>query len=156
MTIEVIIRNNRELIRGVNRALRVTIQALETAVALSVALAHQKIVLDKIEALNTTTNALIAATAVKLKTQGVAIHKQASSAALDMNVLKQAFADIHSAMEDISKFRLEALPKMKNDIDQMQDLANQAEKTIQKMDAGNKAQGKITVDFENEKFEVSK
>lgn len=155
LTIEVIIKNNRELIRGVNRALRVTVQALEIAVALSVALAHQRIVLDKIIALNNTTNTLIAGTAQKLKTQGVEINKLASSAALDMAVLKQAFADIHSAMEDISKFRMEALPKMKNDIDTMQVLSSQAEETIQKMDKGTKARAKITVDFDGEEFKVN-
>lgn len=154
LTIEVIIRNNRELVRGVDRALRVTIKALEIAVSLSMALAHQKIVLDKIQALNTTTNNLIAGTARMLKTQGVEIHKQASSTSLDMNVLKQAFADIHSAMEDISKFRLEALPRMKKDIDDMQIMADDAEKTIKKMEAGSKAQAKITVDFDGEEFKV--
>jgi uncharacterized protein YaaN involved in tellurite resistance len=155
LTIEVIIRNNRELVRGVDRALRVTISALEIAVALSMALAHQQIVLDKITALNTTTNNLIAGTAEKLKTQGVEIHKQASSTALDINVLKQAFADIHTAMEDISKFRLEALPKMKKDIDEMQILSNQAEETIQKMEKGSAAQAKISVDFDGENFNVN-
>jgi uncharacterized protein YaaN involved in tellurite resistance len=112
-------------------------------------------VLDKITALNTTTNNLIAGTAEKLKTQGVEIHKQASSTALDINVLKQAFADIHTAMEDISKFRLEALPKMKKDIDEMQILSNQAEETIQKMEKGSAAQAKISVDFDGENFNVN-
>lgn len=154
LTIEVIIRNNRELVRGVNRALRVTIQALEIAVSLALALAHQKIVLEKIQALNKTTNTLIAGTAERLKTQGATINKEASSTSLDMEVLKKAFDDIHTAMEDISKFRLNALPKMANDIDQMQTLASAAEKSIQKMEAGSKAQAKITVDFDGEEFKV--
>ena len=102
LAIEIIIRNNRELIRGVDRALDVTISALQVAVTVALALAHQKIVLDKIEAINTTTSAMIAGTAERLKTQGTAIHQQASSTMLDMESLKQAFADIDTALDEIS------------------------------------------------------
>ena len=154
MTIEIIIRNNRELVRGVNRALNVTIQALKVAVTLSFALAHQQIVLDKITALNTVTDNLLLGTSAKLRTTGVEIHKQASTTALSMDTLKQVFANIHAAMDDISKFRLEALPKMNKDIEDMRILSEEAEKTIKKMDAGNKAQAKITVDFGGEEFKV--
>jgi uncharacterized protein YaaN involved in tellurite resistance len=48
LTIEVIIRNNRELIRGVDRALNVTVTALQIAVACALALNNQEIVLNKI------------------------------------------------------------------------------------------------------------
>ena len=88
LAIEIIIRNNRELIRGIDRALDVTISALQVAVTVALALAHQKIVLDKIEAINTTTSAMIAGTAERLKTQGTQIHQQASSTMLDMESLK--------------------------------------------------------------------
>ena len=58
-----IIRNNRELVRGVDRAIDVTISALQVAVAVAMAVAHQKVVLDKVEALNRTTSDMIAGTA---------------------------------------------------------------------------------------------
>ena len=89
LAIEIIIRNNRELVRGVDRALDVTISALQVAVTVALALAHQKIVLDKIEAINTTTSAMIAGTAERLKTQGTQIHEQASSTMLDMEALSR-------------------------------------------------------------------
>ncbi len=130
LTIEIVIRNNKELIRGVNRATTVTVQALQVAVTLSMALANQKIVLEKIQAVNDTTNSLIAGTAEKLKTQGAEIHKQASETSLDMNVLKQAFADINAAMDDISNFRQQALPKMAQNILELDNLTKDAEKKI--------------------------
>ena len=71
---EIIVRNNRELVRGVNRAVDVTVSALQVAVTVALALAHQKVVLDKVEAVNRTTSTLIAGTAERLKTQGTAIH----------------------------------------------------------------------------------
>ena len=52
MAIEVIRRNNKELIRGVERAKNVTISALRIATMVASALYNQKIVLKKIEMLN--------------------------------------------------------------------------------------------------------
>ena len=136
LALEIIIRNNKELIRGVNRALNVTTNALNVAVVVALALANQKIVLNKIEAVNTTTNKLIADTAKNLKEQGAAIHKQAASSQLDMNTLKQAFTDISSALDDISKFRQEALPQMANTILEMESLTKENEESIKKLEKG--------------------
>ncbi len=148
MTTEIIIRNNRELIRGVSRAINVTVVALQTAVACALALAHQKIVLDKIEALNKTTSDLIAHTAERLKTQGVEIHKQAASSMLSMESLEQAFADIKQAMDDISRFRREALPQMAQNIQRLDVLSDESAAAIEKMDRGNVAQSQITIDVD--------
>jgi uncharacterized protein YaaN involved in tellurite resistance len=150
LTTEIIIRNNRELIRGVSRAINVTVVALQVAVACALALAHQKIVLDKIEALNVTTSELIEHTAERLKTQGVAIHKQASQSMLSMESLEQAFQDIKTAMDDIAKFRQEALPQMAQNIVRLDQLSAQASEAIERMDRGDRAQSSIIIDVEGE------
>ena len=144
---EVIIRNNKELIRGVNRALNVTVSALEVAVTVAMALADQQIVLDKVDALTKTTNSLIAGTAKRLKTQGADIHKRAASSQLDMAALKAAFVDIQAAMEDLSRFRRDALPKMANTIVEMNKLTEEAEETIVKMEKGNQSTPTLTLDI---------
>lgn len=149
LTIEVIKRNNKELIRGVSRALGVTMNALQVAVTLSLALANQRIVLEKIDAVNKTTDNLIAQTAEKLKTQGVAIHKQASSAQLSMETLKQAFSDIESAYQDISTYRQEALPQMAATILEMDEYAAKAEATINKMESGKQVEKYYGLDIVN-------
>lgn len=136
LAIEIITRNNKELIRGVNRAINVTVNALNVAVTVALALANQKIVLDKIESVNVTTNKLIGDTARNLKEQGAEIHKQAASSQLDINTLKQAFADISSALRDISRFRQEALPKMANTILEMDKLTKDTEEAILKLEKG--------------------
>ena len=139
LAIEIIIRNNRELIRGVDRAIDVTISALQVAVTVALALAHQKIVLDKIEAINTTTSAMIAGTAERLKTQGTAIHQQASSTMLDMEALKGAFADIDTALDEISRYRREALPAMAGTILELDQLTAESEQAIENMERGRTA-----------------
>jgi uncharacterized protein YaaN involved in tellurite resistance len=148
LTTEIIIRNNRELVRGVDRAINVTVVALQTAVACALALANQKVVLSKIEALSRTTSDLIAHTAERLKTQGVAIHKQASQSMLSIETLEKAFQDIKTAMDEISKFRREALPQMANNILRMDQLTTEASEAIERMDRGDRAQSSIVIDVE--------
>jgi uncharacterized protein YaaN involved in tellurite resistance len=131
-----IIRNNRELIRGVDRSIDVTISALQVAVAVAMAVAHQKVVLDKVEALDRTTSDLIAGTASRLKKQGADIHRQAASAMLDMESLRSAFADIQVALDEISHYRREALPQMASQILELDQLISEAEAAIDAHERG--------------------
>jgi len=143
---EIIMRNNQELVRGVNRALNVTVSALQVAVTVAMALANQKIVLDKIGALNQTTSDLIAGTAARLRTQGAEIHKQAASTTISIESLKSAFADINAAMADIASFRQKALPQMATTIIEMDKLTASAEQTITKMEQGNRARPTVNIE----------
>lgn len=136
---ELIIRNNRELIRGVDRAIDVTISALQVAVTVALALAHQKIVLDKIDAINQTTSGMIAGTAERLKTQGTEIHQQATSTMLDMESLRSAFDDITIALDEISRFRREALPTMAGSILELDELTARSEDAIEQLESGRSA-----------------
>ncbi|MBO9605257.1 MAG: toxic anion resistance protein [Paenibacillaceae bacterium] len=136
VAIEVVIRNNKELIRGVDRAKNVTISALKISVTVASALYNQKIVLKKIELLNQTTNELIAGTSRMLKNQGAEIHKQALQSSVSVDTLKQAFSDVLEALDSISTFKQEALPQMRDTIEQFRDLAEEGEKQIQRLERG--------------------
>ncbi|PGL71050.1 toxic anion resistance protein [Bacillus sp. AFS055030] len=138
LSYEVVIRNNRELIRGVERAKTVTISALNTAVTVASALYNQKIVLQKITALNHTTNTIIEGTSRLLKEQGVAIQKQAMESAVSVETLKTSFTNVISAFESISIFKQEALPKMRQTILQFQELAEVGSQQIQRLEKGNR------------------
>lgn len=146
LSLALIMRNNEELMRGVNRAIDVTVSALQVAVTVALALANQKVVLDKISALNTTTNKLIAGTADRLRTQGAAIHTQASAAMLDMAALQSAFADINAAMDEIARYRRDALPQMASTIIEFDKLAAQGEQAIRKYEEGERARPTIQLD----------
>ena len=148
LAMEIIIRNNKELVRGVNRALNVTIHALRVAVTVALALADQRIVLEKVQALSSTTSDLIANTASRLKTQGAEIHKQASSTKLDMAALESAFVDIRAAMEDVAEFRQRALPEMKRNIETMDRLTSEAEGVIQRKEKARKVEPVIPIELD--------
>ena len=143
---EGIIRNNKELVRGVNRTLHVTVSALNVGATLAIALANQKNVLEKVESVNKTTGDLIAGTAERLKTQGAQIHKQASSSMLEIDQLKQAFADIKIAMEDIATFRTNALPQMAQSVVELDKITAEASAQIEKMNRGNLMRPGVTID----------
>ncbi|MEY6434271.1 toxic anion resistance protein [Thioalkalicoccus limnaeus] len=137
LALEVVIRNNRELMRGVDRAINVTVSALNVAVTVALALANQRLVLDHVEALNTTTSDLIAGTSRALRTQGVEIQNRAASTVLDMEQLEQAFADVIGAIDEVARYRREALPRLDAQIDRLEELSRQGEEAIQRMDQGN-------------------
>lgn len=138
MAIEVVIRNNKELIRGVDRARNVTVSALKISVTVASALYNQRIVLKKIELLNQTTNTLISGTSKMLKDQGAAIHKQSLESSISVDTLKQAFTDVLSALDSISTYKQEALPKMRETINQFRELADSGEQQIVRLEKGNK------------------
>ena len=91
LALDVIRRNNLELIKGVQRATTTTVSALRTAVIVAQALADQKLVLDQITALNTTTSNLIESTSELLRQQSAGINEQAASATVDLAKLQAAF-----------------------------------------------------------------
>ena len=80
LAIDITIKNNIELIKGVDRASTTTISALRTAVIVAQALGNQKMVLDQITALNTTTSNLIQSKSEMLRDNSVKIQEQAASA----------------------------------------------------------------------------
>lgn len=147
LTTEMITRNNKELIRGVNRAQNTTVSALQVAVTLAMALANQKIVLEKVQAIGETTENLIAGTAARLRSQGVEIQKQASGTQLDVGVLKQAFADVRAALDDITRYRQEALPKMAENIVEMDRLAAESEAQIRKVESAERAMADFPIEI---------
>lgn len=145
---ELIIRNNKELVRGVNRALNVTVSALQVGATVALALANQRDVIEKVESVNKTTNDLITGTAERLRTQGARIHKQAASAQLDIEGLKSAFVNIRAAMDDIATFRQNALPTMAQSVLELDRLSSEADDTIRKLERGNQARPRLAIDVE--------
>ncbi|OJS98936.1 toxic anion resistance protein [Marinobacter nauticus] len=140
LSTEVIIRNNQELVRGVDRAVNVTVTALSTASTLALALQAQKRVLKGVQSVTDTTNELIAGTAKTLRTQGVEIQKQATGTQLDLNTLKQAFVDVEAALQDIGNFRRQALPKMMQSIEEMDELTQKMDSSVQRVSHAEGAQ----------------
>ncbi|MNY54214.1 Toxic anion resistance protein (TelA) [compost metagenome] len=72
-----------------------------------------------------------------LKEQGAAIQKQSMETAISPDTLKQAFSDVLSALDSISTYKQEALPRMRETINQFRELADNGEQQIQRLERGN-------------------
>ncbi len=117
LALDMVRKNNLELIKGVDRATTTTVSALRTAVIVAQALANQKLVLDQITALNTTTSNMIESTSVMLKQQSTQIHEQAASSTVELDKLKKAFQNIYDTMDTVANFKVKALENMKQTVD---------------------------------------
>jgi uncharacterized protein YaaN involved in tellurite resistance len=117
LALDLIRKNNIELIKGVERATTTTVSALRTAVIAALALGNQKLVLDQITALNTTTGNIIESTSQLLRQQTVDIASQAASATINIEKLQAAFNNIYATIDTIDTFKLAALDNMRKTID---------------------------------------
>lgn len=126
LALDLVKKNNIELIKGVDRASTTTVAALRTAVTVAQALSGQRLVLEQITALNTTTAGMIDSTGELLKTQTATIHQQAASSTIPIATLQRAFQNIFTTMDAIDTFKLQALDSMKTTVDT---LSNEVEKS---------------------------
>jgi len=134
VSLNVVRRNNKELIRGVDRAKNVTVTALRTGVMVASALYDQKIVMDKINILNETTGDIIQSTSKMLREQGSEIQKNSAETMISPEILKAAFQDAIQAIEDVSTYKQEALPKMKETIEMFSGMAEDGQKVVDKIE----------------------
>ena len=117
LALDLVKKNNVELVKGVDRASTTTVSALRTAVTVAQAMTNQKLVLEQITALNATTANIIDSTGTLLKSQSADIHSQAASATIPLETLQRAFQNIYDTMDQIDTFKMQALGNMKQTVD---------------------------------------
>jgi uncharacterized protein YaaN involved in tellurite resistance len=116
LALDLLRKNNFELMKGVDRATTTTVAALRTAVMVAQALMNQKLVLDQISALNTTTSNMIESTSEMLKKQTGQIHEQAASATVEVDKLRRAFENVYQTMDAIATFKSRSLDSMQKTV----------------------------------------
>ena len=117
LALDLVKKNNVELVKGVDRASTTTVGALRTAVTVAQAMTNQRLVLQQITALNETTAGMIDSTGKLLREQTGRIHEQAASSTIPMETLQRAFQNIYDTMDQIDTFKLQALANMKQTVD---------------------------------------
>lgn len=140
MSYQTIIMNNRELIRGVNRALSTTMQALTDAVIQSQMLDRQERTQASLQALNQTASDIILANAHRNEIQGLAIAKASSQATLDVKALSETMESIVRTVEGIQNHRKASLEVMEQNAEMLQSLVQRGKEgmdTIARARAGN-------------------
>ena len=117
LALDLVKKNNVELVKGVDRASTTTVGALRTAVTVAQAMTNQRLVLQQITSLNTTTANIIDSTGTLLRDQTGKIHEQAASSTIPLETLQRAFQNIYDTIDNIDQFKLKALSSMKQTVD---------------------------------------
>ena len=116
LALDLVKKNNVELVKGVDRASTTTVGALRTAVTVAEAMTNQRLVLNQITALNSTTAGIIDSTSTMLRDQTGKIHEQAAASTIPLETLQRAFQNIYDTMDEVDSFKLRALDSMKQTV----------------------------------------
>ncbi|MGV9554256.1 toxic anion resistance protein [Streptomyces sp. NPDC003522] len=112
LAMDVVRRNNDELIKGVDRAATTTVSALRISVMLASALENQKKVVAQVDALRGTTEDLIRGNAEMLATQSGEIQRIAADPAVGAETLRSAFQQIYRTLDAIDTYKVQATEAM--------------------------------------------
>jgi len=112
LAMDVVRRNNDELIKGVDRAATTTVSALRISVMLASALDNQRKVVDQVNALRGTTEDLIRGNAEMLATQSGEIQRIAADPAVGAETLRSAFQQIYRTLDAIDTYKVQATEAM--------------------------------------------
>ena len=140
LALDLVKKNNVELVKGVDRASTTTVAALRTAVTVSQAMANQRLVLEQVTALNTTTAGLIDSTGTLLREQTGKIHEMAASSTIPMETLQRAFQNIYDTMDNIDTFKVKALESMKQTVTTLSSEVEKSKGYIARAEGANQAQ----------------
>ncbi len=121
LALDLVKKNNVELVKGVDRASTTTVAALRTAVTVAEAMTNQRLVLGQITALNETTAGIIDSTGKLLREQTAKIHQQAAASTIPLETLQRAFQNIYDTMDEVDQFKLKALDSMKQTVNLLTD-----------------------------------
>jgi uncharacterized protein YaaN involved in tellurite resistance len=142
LALDLIRKNNIELVKGVERATTTTVSALRTAVIAALALGNQRLVLDQVTALNTTTGNIIESTSQMLRQQTLEIANQAASATVSIEKLQAAFNNIYATIDTIDTFKLAALESMRRTIDSLTTEVARAQQYVERAKSAELAQAR--------------
>ena len=127
MSLDVIRKNNLELIKGVDRAMMTTLSALQTAMVVAQALSNQKLVLNQVKMINRTTEDLIVSTSKMLNQQTQEIQSQSAHSMIDVEKLQIAFDQVFETIDLVNDFKIKSLPNLQKSMDHLSEQLNRAQ-----------------------------
>jgi len=143
LALDLVKKNNVELVKGVDRASTTTVGALRTAVTVAQAMTNQRLVLGQITALNKTTSDIIDSTSTLLREQTAQIHEQAASSTIPLETLQRAFQNIYDTMDEVDTFKLRALDSMKQTVTTLTAEVEKSKGYIARAEGQAQAQSKV-------------
>ncbi len=143
LALDLVKKNNVELVKGVDRASTTTVGALRTAVTVAQAMTNQRLVLGQITALNKTTSDIIDSTSTLLREQTAQIHEQAASSTIPLETPQRAFQNIYDTMDEVDNFKVRALESMKQTVNVLTSEVEKSKGYIARAEGQAQAQAKV-------------
>lgn len=143
LALDLVKKNNVELVKGVDRASTTTVGALRTAVTVAQAMTNQRLVLGQITALNKTTSDIIDSTSALLREQTAQIHEQAAASTIPLETLQRAFQNIYDTMDEVDAFKIRALDSMKQTVNVLTSEVEKSKGYIARAEGQAQAQAKV-------------
>lgn len=143
LALDLVKKNNVELVKGVDRASTTTVGALRTAVTVAQAMTNQKLVLEQITGLNETTANIIDSTSTLLRDQTGKIHEQAAASTIPLETLQRAFQNIYDTMDEVDDFKVRALDSMKETVNVLSSEVEKSKGYIARAEGQAQAQAKV-------------
>ncbi len=133
--IDVIRRNNNELIRGVERAKQVSVAALRIGVMCAQALYNQKLVLKAVNTLNDSTSEIIKANANMLGKQSGEIQEMAANPMIAVETLQESFRTVFDVMDACEEYKRNALPQMADTVRAFVEIGEEGTQRVKRIQA---------------------
>lgn len=116
LALDVVRRNNDELIKGIERAVSTTVTALRIGVAVAAALAGQREVIDQVDAVRGLTDSILKSNATLMSLQGQDIQRIASTPAVGIEAVRTSFDQIYAAIDAIDTYKARAADSMSSTV----------------------------------------
>ncbi|MFD9698830.1 toxic anion resistance protein [Lentzea sp. NPDC059081] len=116
LALDVVRRNNDELIKGVERAVSTTVTALRIGVAVAAALAGQREVIDQVDAVRGLTDSILRSNAAAMSLQGQDVQRIAATPAVGIEAVRTSFDQIYAAIDAIDTFKARAADSMSSTV----------------------------------------
>ncbi len=116
LALDVVRRNNDELIKGIERAVGTTVTALRIGVAVAAALAGQREVIDQVDAVRGLTDSILRSNAALMSVQGLDVQRIAATPAVGVEAVRTSFDQIYAAIDAIDTFKARAADSMSSTV----------------------------------------
>ncbi len=143
LAMDVVRRNNEELVKGVDRAATTTVSALRIAVMLASALDNQRKVTEQVNALRGTTEDLIRGNAEMLATQSGEIQRIAADPAVGAETLRNAFQQIYRTLDAIDTYKVQATESMAATVESLTGELQQASAYLERTRSAGAIEGSL-------------
>lgn len=112
LAMNMMFKNNLELIKGIDRSTNTTLSALQTAIAVAQVLVNEKFVLDQITAMNATAGVALEKASHAISAQAFQSRGKSSDSKFEIDRIRAAIAGIYAAIDTLDACKVDVFEQM--------------------------------------------